>query len=188
LQTHLNKPSCTESSLVGFVGLDDNPIKELIGVLSVEQMLSVKLVKFNTSIQEWLSKGWVDYGCGHHKWRRTLFKWENYKRDPRRPFGEHKCSKQVRTSSDQIFSLPLLCIYLVCVEVNLWAFRERKCCYSKIKILSKVLPYQSTVKKTVSSRIIVVIVINIVKGSICHIDRSEQTDEGVKIGSNTRCG
>jgi hypothetical protein len=187
LQTHLNKPHRTESSLVGFVGLDDNPIKKLIGVLSVEQMLSAKLVKFNTSVQEWLSKGWVDYGCGHHKWRRTLFKWENYKRYPRRPFGEHKCSKQVHASSDQFFSLPLLCISLVCVEVKLWAFRERKCWYSKIKILSKVLLYRSTVKKTVSSRIIVVIVINTVKGSMCHIDIFEQIDEGVEIGSKTRC-
>jgi uncharacterized protein YunC (DUF1805 family) len=41
----------TESSLVGFSGLDDNSIKGLTGVQSVEQMLSAKLVEFNTSIQ-----------------------------------------------------------------------------------------------------------------------------------------
>jgi hypothetical protein len=42
----------TESSIVGFGGLDDNPIKGLTSVLSVGQVLSVKLVKFNTSVQE----------------------------------------------------------------------------------------------------------------------------------------
>jgi hypothetical protein len=41
-----------ESSLVGFGGLDDNPIKGLTGVLSIGQVLSVTLVKFNTSVQE----------------------------------------------------------------------------------------------------------------------------------------
>jgi hypothetical protein len=41
-----------ESSLVGFGGLDDNPIKGLRCVLSVGQVLSVKIVKFNTSVQE----------------------------------------------------------------------------------------------------------------------------------------
>jgi hypothetical protein len=38
---------------------------------------------------------------------------------PRRPFGEYKCSKQVHTSSDQILSLLVLCISLVCVEAKL---------------------------------------------------------------------
>jgi hypothetical protein len=38
-------------------GLDDNRIKGLKDVSSVEQVLSVKLVKFNTSVQEWWSKG-----------------------------------------------------------------------------------------------------------------------------------
>jgi hypothetical protein len=66
----------SESSLVGFGGLDDNPIKGLIGVFSVGQVLCVKLIKFNTSVQEWWFKGWTDYGCGHHKWRRTLLKWD----------------------------------------------------------------------------------------------------------------
>jgi hypothetical protein len=37
---------------VEFGGLDDNPIKGLAGVLSVGQILSVKLIKFNTSDQE----------------------------------------------------------------------------------------------------------------------------------------
>ena len=40
-----------ESSLVVFGDLDDNPVKGLKGVLSVGQVLSVKLVKFNTSVQ-----------------------------------------------------------------------------------------------------------------------------------------
>jgi hypothetical protein len=40
-----NPRSC-ESSLVGFGGLDDNTFKELIDVLSVGHVLSVKLVKF----------------------------------------------------------------------------------------------------------------------------------------------
>jgi hypothetical protein len=40
-----------ESSLVGFGGLDDNPIKGLIGVLSVEQVLNAKLTWFNISKQ-----------------------------------------------------------------------------------------------------------------------------------------
>jgi hypothetical protein len=46
----------TGSSLVGFGGLDDNPIKGLTGVLSVEHVPNVKLVKFNTSVQERRSK------------------------------------------------------------------------------------------------------------------------------------
>jgi hypothetical protein len=41
----------TESSLVGFGGLDDNPIKGLIGLLSVEQVLNAKLTGLNTSEQ-----------------------------------------------------------------------------------------------------------------------------------------
>jgi hypothetical protein len=41
----------TESSLVGFGGLDDNPIKGLTSVLSVEQVLNAKLTGFNTSEQ-----------------------------------------------------------------------------------------------------------------------------------------
>jgi hypothetical protein len=41
----------TESSLVGFGVLDDNPIKGLTSVLSVEQVLYVKLMWFNTSEQ-----------------------------------------------------------------------------------------------------------------------------------------
>jgi hypothetical protein len=40
-----------ESSLVGFGGLDDNPIKGLTSVLSVEQVLNAKLTEFNTSEQ-----------------------------------------------------------------------------------------------------------------------------------------
>jgi hypothetical protein len=39
-----------ESSLVGFGGLDNNPIKGLLGVLSVGQVLSVELVRFNVSV------------------------------------------------------------------------------------------------------------------------------------------
>jgi hypothetical protein len=37
---------------VGSGGLDDNLIKGLIGVLSVGYVLSIKFVKFNTSVQE----------------------------------------------------------------------------------------------------------------------------------------
>ena len=37
---------CSESSLVGFGGLDDNPIKGLTSVLSVEQVLNAKLTGF----------------------------------------------------------------------------------------------------------------------------------------------
>jgi hypothetical protein len=37
---------------MGFGGLDDNPIKGLTCVLSVGQVFSVKLEKFNTSVQE----------------------------------------------------------------------------------------------------------------------------------------
>jgi hypothetical protein len=40
-----------ESSLVGFGGLDDNPIKGLTGVLSVELVLNAKLTGFNISEQ-----------------------------------------------------------------------------------------------------------------------------------------
>jgi hypothetical protein len=64
-----------KSSLVGFGGLDDNLIKGLTCVLYVEHVLSVKLVKFNTSVQMWWSKGWVNHDYGHHNQRRTLLKW-----------------------------------------------------------------------------------------------------------------
>jgi hypothetical protein len=40
-----------ESSLVGFGGLDDNPIKGLTSVLSVEQVLNAKQTGNNTSDQ-----------------------------------------------------------------------------------------------------------------------------------------
>ena len=48
----ITKTGEIESSLVGFGGLDDNPIKVLTSALSVGQVLSVKLVNFNTSVQE----------------------------------------------------------------------------------------------------------------------------------------
>jgi hypothetical protein len=41
-----------KSSLVGFGGLDDNPIKGLTCMISVGHVVSVKLVKFNASVQE----------------------------------------------------------------------------------------------------------------------------------------
>jgi hypothetical protein len=47
----ITKKGEIESSLVGFRSLDDNPIKGLIGVLSVEQVLSAKLSGFNISEQ-----------------------------------------------------------------------------------------------------------------------------------------
>jgi hypothetical protein len=39
--------------------------------LSVEQVLSAKLIGFNTSVQVWWSKGWDNYGkyTSHAKWR-----------------------------------------------------------------------------------------------------------------------
>jgi hypothetical protein len=40
-----------ESSLMVFGGLDDNPIKGLTCVLSVEHVLNAKLTWFNTSEQ-----------------------------------------------------------------------------------------------------------------------------------------
>ena len=48
----ITKKGKVESSLVGFGGLGGNPINRLKGVLSVEQVLSVTLVKFRTSVQE----------------------------------------------------------------------------------------------------------------------------------------
>jgi hypothetical protein len=43
--------SLTESSLMSFGGLDENPIKGLTCVLSVEYVLNAKLIGFNTSEQ-----------------------------------------------------------------------------------------------------------------------------------------
>jgi hypothetical protein len=54
--------------------------------------------------------------------------------------------------------------------------------------LSTLLLRRSAVKKIVSSRGFVVTQLNIVEGSICHTDRSEQTEEGVEIDSKPRCG
>jgi hypothetical protein len=58
----ITKKGKVESSLVGFSGLDGNPINRLKGVLSVEQVLSAKLTGFNTSEQVWWSKDWNVYG------------------------------------------------------------------------------------------------------------------------------
>jgi hypothetical protein len=57
----ITKKGEIESYLVGFGGLDDNPIKELTSVLSVEQVLSAKLIGFNTSEQVSWSKDWNIY-------------------------------------------------------------------------------------------------------------------------------
>jgi hypothetical protein len=54
--------------------------------------------------------------------------------------------------------------------------------------LSVSLLCRGVVKKFVSSRGFVVTQLNIVKGSICHTDRSEQTEEGVETDSKPRCG
>jgi hypothetical protein len=54
--------------------------------------------------------------------------------------------------------------------------------------LSALLLYRSAVEKIVSSHNIVVTDINIVEGSNCRTDKSEQTEEGVKIDSKPRCG
>ena len=51
----------SESSRVSFGGLDDNPIKGLTSVLSVEQVLNAKLSRFNTSEQVCWSKEWNIY-------------------------------------------------------------------------------------------------------------------------------
>jgi hypothetical protein len=47
----ITKNGDIESSLVGFGGLDDSPIKGLTSVLSVEHVLSEKFAEFNTSVQ-----------------------------------------------------------------------------------------------------------------------------------------
>jgi hypothetical protein len=54
--------------------------------------------------------------------------------------------------------------------------------------LSALLLCRGAVEKIVSSHGIVVTDSNIVEGSICHTDRSEQTEEGVEIDSKPRCG
>jgi hypothetical protein len=54
--------------------------------------------------------------------------------------------------------------------------------------LSALLLCRSVVEKVVSSHDIVLTDINIVDGSICRADRSEQTEEGVEIDSKPRCG
>jgi hypothetical protein len=54
--------------------------------------------------------------------------------------------------------------------------------------LSALLLCQSAVKKTVNSHGVVVTNINIVEGSICHTNISEQTEEGFEIDSKPRCG
>jgi hypothetical protein len=54
--------------------------------------------------------------------------------------------------------------------------------------LSALLLYRSAVEKIASRHDIVVTNINIVEGSICRTDRSEQTEEGDEIHFKTRCG
>jgi len=55
--------------------LDDNSIKGLTSVLSVEQVLSVKLTGFNTSEQMWWSKNWIMDTWWTSQVRWTLQKW-----------------------------------------------------------------------------------------------------------------
>jgi hypothetical protein len=47
---------------------------------------------------------------------------------------------------------------------------------------------RSVVEKIVSIHDIIITDINIVEGSICRTDISEQTEEGVEIDSKPRCG
>jgi hypothetical protein len=47
---------------------------------------------------------------------------------------------------------------------------------------------RSVVEKIVSIHGIIVTDINIVEGSICRTDISEQTEEGVEMDSKPRCG
>jgi hypothetical protein len=54
--------------------------------------------------------------------------------------------------------------------------------------LSALVLCRSAVEKVVSSHDIVVTDINIVEGSICRTDRSEQREKGVEIDSKPRCG
>jgi hypothetical protein len=54
--------------------------------------------------------------------------------------------------------------------------------------LSALLLRRSAVKKIISSHDIIITDINIVEGSIYHIDRSEKMEEGVEIDSKPRCG
>jgi hypothetical protein len=54
--------------------------------------------------------------------------------------------------------------------------------------LSVLLLYRSADEKILSNHNIVVTDINIVEGFICHVDRSEQTKEGVEIDYKPRCG
>jgi hypothetical protein len=54
--------------------------------------------------------------------------------------------------------------------------------------MSALLLCRSAVEKIVRSHDIVVTDINIVEGSICRIDKSEQTEERVEIDSKPRCG
>jgi hypothetical protein len=56
-----------ESSLVGFGGLDDNPIKALIGVLGVEQMLNAKLTSSTQMNKCDGPKTRISIDNGHHK-------------------------------------------------------------------------------------------------------------------------
>jgi hypothetical protein len=49
LEVH-EKVSVTKSSLVGFGGLDDNPIKGLTSVLSVEHVMCAKPIELNTCV------------------------------------------------------------------------------------------------------------------------------------------
>jgi hypothetical protein len=63
----ITKKGEIENSLVGFGGLDDNPIKGLTSVLSVEQVLNAKLTGFNMSEQCDGLKTGLSIDNGHHK-------------------------------------------------------------------------------------------------------------------------
>jgi hypothetical protein len=54
--------------------------------------------------------------------------------------------------------------------------------------LSALLLCRSAIEKIGSNHDNIVTDINIVEGSICRIDRSEQMDKGVEIDSKPRCG
>jgi hypothetical protein len=63
----ITKKGEIESSLVVFGGLDDNPIKGLTGVLSVEQVLNAKLIG-STQVNKCDGpKSGISIDNGHHK-------------------------------------------------------------------------------------------------------------------------
>ena len=82
-----------------------------------------------------------------------------------------------------------MCNSIVCVEGTAISLKkEEKCCLELEQGLEHIVTLLECCQEDCKQPRFRCNQLNIVKGSICHTDRSEQTEEGVEIDSKPRCG